>query len=59
MTERPDKENLDTFLKHLKSISYGDATVKFTLHDGWIAGWDEVSTTRGHKAALKKQKEDD
>lgn len=59
---RPDQENLDTLLAHFKQVSFGRTKIEVTLHDGMIAGWEEITTRRGHRAPLQKieeSKEDD
>ena len=52
--ERPDQENLNSFLEHIKSVSFGTTVIEFTVYRGLIAGWSEKETRRGHRAPLKK-----
>ena len=57
---RPDQENLDTLLAHIKQIGYGETVVEIGVTRGLISYWKEKETKRGNKAPFRKiEREED
>lgn len=53
MPKRPDQENWDTLQAYGRQINHGQGKVNLLFVKGWLAGWEEIETKRGHKAPLK------
>lgn len=55
MENRPDRENLKTFLAHGKRVNFGKSYIEVTWHEGWIAKWRVTKTEEGNQAPLEKE----
>ena len=53
---RPDQKNINALLDHIKSLKFGETTVKIKAHDGWMISFEEIESKRGTKFPLEKRR---